>query len=402
MRKTNCLHLLLTAAVVAAIPLIALNARAGVGDIYESNDGMILKFVAAGQTPSTFEANLSNPKGLTFDGNGHVFVADAGRGTIYRFNTIDGQGAFTFASGLSSPVGLTFDALGSLFESDSGSGTIFKFSTLDGTKTTFATAVGAPAGLAFAGNGNLFVADFAGGKIYQITPAGTTTTFATGLSFPAGLAIDSSNNVFEADSGSGTIFKFTPAGTKTSFATGLSSPYGLAFEASGNLIEADKDSGSTFRFTPAGVRTNIFSSSFNTPQFVAIEPASHQLLNMSTRGFVDTGDHNLIAGFIIGGNGPIGTTVAVRALGPSLSTAGVVDPLPDPLLGIRDSNGTLIAFNDNWRDAPVGQQIVGTLAPTNDLESALQLVLQGGSYTAIVTSANGMPGTALVEVYNLQ
>ena len=222
MIKMNCLRLLLTAAVVAALPLIANNAPAAVGDIYESNQGMILRFPPSGGTPGTFASNLSNPKGLAFDGNGHLYVADATRGDIYRFSTLDGSQAFTFAAGLSSPVGLTFDQTGNLFESDAGSGTIFKFSTVDGTRTTFATGVGAPAGLAFDGNGNLFVADFAGGAIYKITPDGTKSTFASGLSFPAGLAIDSANNVFEADSGSGTIFKFTPDGTRTTFATGLS------------------------------------------------------------------------------------------------------------------------------------------------------------------------------------
>ena len=166
---------------------------------------------------------------------------------------------------------------------------------------------------------------------------------------------------------------------------------------------SDNGNGSTFRFTPAGVRTTVFSSDFNTPQFVAIEPATHQLLNMSTRGFVQGGDHILIAGFIVGGIGPVGTTVVVRAIGPSLSTAGVSDPLPDPLLGVRDSNGTLVAFNDDWQQAPIAQQVSGVLAPSNVHESALQLVLHGGSYTAIVTSADGTTaGTALVEVYNLQ
>jgi sugar lactone lactonase YvrE len=402
MRKTNCLPLLLAAAVLATLPLIVVSAHAGAGDIYETNDGMILRFLTTGGTPSTFVSNLSNPKGLAFDGNGHVFVADASIGTILRFNTIDGQGGITFASGLSSPIGLTFDLLGNLFESDAGSGAILKFSTVDGTRTTFATGVGGPAGLAFDSNGNLFVADFSGGAIYKFTPDGTKTTFASGLSFPAGLAIDSSNNVFEADSGSGTIFEFTPDGTKTSFATGLSSPFGLAFDAVGNLIEADKDSGSTFRFSPAGVRTTIFSSDFNTPQFVAVEPVSHRLLNISTRGFVQGGDHILIAGFIVGGTGPVGTTVAVRAIGPSLSAAGILDPLPDPVLEVRDSSGTLVGFNDNWADAPLAQHIGSNLQPTDSHESALQLVLHGGAFTALVSGAGGLVGTAVVEVYDLQ
>lgn len=401
MRKTTCLYLWLTAAAFLALPLIAVSARAAKDDIYETNMGMVLRIRPTGGTPITFADGLSNPKGLVFDGTGRLYVADASRGSIIVFTTPDGAGA-TFASGLSSPVGVTFDPMGNLFVGESGSGNISKFAQ-DGTKTTFASGLGAPAGLAFSNNGNLFVADFAGGAISQITPAGTKTTFASGLGLPAGLAIDSAGNLFEADSSTGSIFKFAPDGTKTTFATGLSRPYGLAFEASGNLIVSDNGNGSTFRFTPAGVRTTVFSSDFNTPQFVAIEPATHQFLNISTRGFVDTGDHILIAGFIIGGNGPVGTTVVVRAIGPSLSTAGIVDPLPDPVLEIRDSSGTLVAFNNNWQDAPLAQRVGSNLAPTNDNEAALQLVLRGGAFTAIVYGGgtNGTTGTAVVEVYNL-
>jgi sugar lactone lactonase YvrE len=402
MRKTNCLHLLLTAAALAALPLIAVNAHAAKGDIYETNMGMVLKMVSNGGTPITFAQGLSSPKGLVFDGTGKLYVADASRDAIIVFTLPDGAG-FTYASNLSSPVGITFDPLANLFVGESGSGNIIKFAR-DGTRTTFASGLGAPAGLAFNSNGNLFVADFAGGKIYQITPEGTTTTFATGLGLPAGLAFDSAGNLFEADSSTGSIFKFAPDGTRTTFATGLSRPYGLAFEDSGNLIVADNGNGSTFRFTPAGVRGTVFNSNFNTPQFVAIEPATHQLLNVSTRGFVEGGDHIVIAGFIIGGNGPVGTTVVVRAIGPSLSAAGVIDPLPDPVLEVRDSSGTLIAMNDNWQDAPVSQRVGSTLAPTNPQESALQLVLLGGSYTAIVYGGGtgATTGTAVVEVYNLQ
>ncbi|PYT06590.1 MAG: hypothetical protein DMF60_09035 [Acidobacteria bacterium] len=79
----------------------------------------------------------------------------------------------------------------------------------------------------------------------------------------------------------------------------------------------------------------------------------------------------------------------------------MTDPLQDPFLAVRDSNGTLVAFNDEWADAPIAQRVSGTFAPTNAHESALQLVLHGGAFTALVTSANGGTGTALVEVYNL-
>ncbi len=286
-----------------------------------------------------------------------------------------------------------------MFVGESGNGNITRFQQ-DGTRSNFATGLGSPAGLVFANNGDLFVADFAGGVIYRVTPAGVKTAFASGLSFPAGLDFDSSGNLFESDSGTGTIFKFAPDGTKTSFATGLGRPYGLAFEASGNLIVADNGNGSTLRFTPAGVQSTIFSSDFNTPQFVAIEPSIHQLLNISTRGFVQGGDRLLIAGFVVGGGAPVGTRVVIRALGPSLATAGITDPLADPALEVRDSSGTLVASNNNWNDAPIEKRLVPPFQPTNAREAGLALTLRGGAYTAIVSNADGTTGTALVEVYN--
>ena len=400
MRKTTRLHLLPTAAILAALSLLAANARANTGDVYETNMGMILRMTISGGTPITFATGLSNPKGLVFDGTGKLYVADASRGIIYRF-TLDGAGA-TFASNLSSPVGVTFDALGNLFVGESGSGNVTKFNISDGTKTTFATGLGQPAGLAFATNGDLFVADFAGGKIYRIASDGTKSTFATGLGLPAGIAFDSTGVLFEADSDSGSIFKFATDGTKTTFATGLSRPYGVAFEAAGTLVVSDNGNGSTFRYTVDGVRSIIFSSDFNTPQFVAIQPAIHQLLNISTRGFVGTGNHNLIAGFNVGGIGPVGTTMVVRAIGPSLSTAGITDPLADPVLAVFDASGTLLAFNNNWQDASVEQRIaIPSLQPTDDHEAGLQLSLGGGAYTAVVNGFNDTTGTAVVEVYNL-
>ena len=377
MRKTTRLYLLLTAAALAALPLIPNSAYAARGDIYETNLDMVLRIRAAGGgTPITFASGLQNPKGLVFDGLGRLFVADAGRGMIMMYTLPDGSGS-AYAQALDSPVAITFDAAGNLYVGEAGNGRILKF-TPAGAESTFANDVGEPAGFAFATNGDLFVSDFSGGRIFRITPAGAKSTFATGLDLPAGLAMDSAGNLFAANAGTGDIFKFTPDGARSEFADGLGRPYGLAFEDNGNLIVADNEEGATYRFTPAGVRSTVFSSEFNTPQFVAIEPSPRQLLNISTRGFVGSGDQNLIAGFIIGGRAPVGSRIAVRAIGPSLSGAGIADPLQDPIVGVRDSNGTLLGFNDDWQQAEGGQRIQFPLEPADPNESALVLQLVGG------------------------
>jgi DNA-binding beta-propeller fold protein YncE len=400
MIKTTFLRSLLAVAALAATPFLANTAHALVGDILETNEGNVLRFRTPGATPSTVATGLSNPKGIVFDGLGRFYVADADRDSVVVF-TLPGGAGSTFVSGLDAPVGLAFDVSGNLYIAESGSGNVIQIPR-GGGKVTFATGLGGPAGLAFDNSGNLYVADFTGGKIYKIAPDGTQSTFATGLNQPAGLAVDSAGNVFVSDSGSGTIFKYAPDGSRTSFATGLGRPFGIALDTNGSLVVADNEEGDTVRYSATGTRSLIFSSDFNTPEFLAIEPAPHQLLNISTRGLVMGGDNVLIAGFFVGGAGPVGTNIVVRALGPSLTPLGVGNALPDPVLELRDASGTLIASNNNWRDSQEEAVMNSGLAPTNDNESAIVTSLHGGAFTAIVGSATGEVGTALVEVYNLQ
>lgn len=129
--------------------------------------------------------------------------------------------------------------------------------------------------------------------------------------------------------------------------------------------------------------------------------------NISTRGLVDTGDNVMIGGLIVGGGTSTGTAqVVLRAVGPSLSGAGIAGALADPALELYDGSGTLLASNDNWKTRPDGtsQQAeieATTLPPANDLESALVRTLAPGNYTAIVRGVNSTTGVGLVEAYHL-
>jgi hypothetical protein len=125
------------------------------------------------------------------------------------------------------------------------------------------------------------------------------------------------------------------------------------------------------------------------------------LANVSTRGFVSTGDNVMIGGFIVADNGG-GTTVVVRALGPSLAAAGIPDAMTDPYLELRNADGGLIDFNDNYASAIQVEGIRDAhLAPADDRESTLYKSLPPGNYTAIVRGKNNAVGVALVEVYDL-
>lgn len=129
--------------------------------------------------------------------------------------------------------------------------------------------------------------------------------------------------------------------------------------------------------------------------------------NISTRGFVDTGDNVMIGGLIVGGGTPAGTAqVVVRAVGPSLTASGIAGALADPTLELYDDGGTIVASNDNWKTRPDGtsQQAeieATTIPPSSDLESALVRTLAPGNYTAIVRGNNNTTGVGLVEAYHL-
>ena len=121
--------------------------------------------------------------------------------------------------------------------------------------------------------------------------------------------------------------------------------------------------------------------------------------NLSTRGFVGAGENVLIGGLIIGSGEP--PVIVLRAIGPTLGSFGITQPLQDPTLELRDANGALIAFDNDWKDnTPTGIKAT-LLNPTDSRESAIIASLAAGNYTAIVRGNNGTTGVALVEAYRL-
>ena len=113
--------------------------------------------------------------------------------------------------------------------------------------------------------------------------------------------------------------------------------------------------------------------------------------NISTRSFVQTGEHVMIGGFIVQGTGP--KRVIIRAIGPELTQYGITDALANPRLELHNGSGALIATNDDWQTTILGGIITSNQvsdiqnsghAPTAASESAIIADLQPGNYTAIV------------------
>ena len=125
---------------------------------------------------------------------------------------------------------------------------------------------------------------------------------------------------------------------------------------------------------------------------------TERFANISTRGLVQTGDNVMIGGFIIGNQT---SQVLVRAIGPSLTAFGISNALAVPMLELHDSNGDLLASNDNWRSDQEAEIEATSLSPNDDLESAILRTLAPGAYTAILRGVTETTGVGLVEAYNL-
>ena len=160
-------------------------------NIYFGSNGTIKKVSPAG-VMTTYVGNFFNiPKGMCFDSNGNLFVADFADNSIKKV----------------SPSGIVTTFAGN------NSGCTGQPCSIDGTGT--GASFYYPNDLTIDNNDNIYVAESNGRKIRKITPSGVVTTLAGG---------GTSSN-FDAD-GIGTNAKF-------------SSPYGICFDRIGNLFMTD-------------------------------------------------------------------------------------------------------------------------------------------------------------------
>ncbi|BET67459.1 hypothetical protein ASA1KI_23770 [Opitutales bacterium ASA1] len=131
-----------------------------------------------------------------------------------------------------------------------------------------------------------------------------------------------------------------------------------------------------------------------------------RLSNLSTRGRVGAGDEVLIGGFVITGTVP--KQLLIRGVGPGLIPYGVSGTLEDPFVRVlRD--GVTLAQNDDWAFSEQAEYVAAAFARAAAFEldpqgkdAALVVTLPPGSYTVILSGADGGTGVGLVEVYDLE
>lgn len=135
-----------------------------------------------------------------------------------------------------------------------------------------------------------------------------------------------------------------------------------------------------------------------------IPNSTNKFINVSTRGYVGTGDQVMIPGFVI----PEGQTqtVLIRGVGPGLTTTfGLGGTLADPVITVyKVGTEGAIATNDNWSGdqvAAISAQVGAFPLTVGSTDAAIILNLEPGLYTVHVSGKNSTTGIVLAEVYEI-
>ncbi len=214
-------------------------------------------------------SRFRTPCGITTDSAGNLYVADIGDATVRKVSPLgivttlagsarvgewaDGIGG---AARFNEPRGITADLAGNMYVADCGNHVIRKI-TPSGVVTTLAGTPGKrgssegrgnaalfcdPTDIAIDKVGNLYVVDNGDSTIRKVTPDGVVTFFAgragkvgdddgpveiARFRFPNGITIDSNGNIFVADGANNAIRKIAGNGMVTTVA-------GHRFGGSGN------------------------------------------------------------------------------------------------------------------------------------------------------------------------
>ena len=175
--------------------------------------------------------------------------------------------------------------------------------------------------------------------------------------------------------------------------TGFATPPSDGFFAAANYVGAFSAVNNwAYTWTKLG-RDGYFD-----PASAIVENSSSELVNISSLVTLHANDI-LTPGFVIGGTQA--QTVLITAVGPTLATAGVANPLPDPTLELYNAAGAKIAENDDWSGTASVMARVGAGAlPVGSKDAVILVTLPPGAYTAQV-KGKGAAGAVIVEVYEV-
>ncbi len=234
------------------------SARLSVSSTYVSGMGDSAQTTFARSTPAvpiSLGGGFVNPWGIAVDGNGNVYVGDAGKfvtntgpgnGSVYEILAAGGYTTIKTLGGIYAyPDGLAVDGIGNVYVTDAGNSTVREIPhgcLSSGCVVQLGGDFRQPLGIAVDQSGNVYVADIAA-TVTEMPPncfnSSCMTILGGGFAQPYGVAVDAGGNVYVADHYT-SVVSVMPAGCISASCVvplggGFNSPDGMTVDGSGNV-----------------------------------------------------------------------------------------------------------------------------------------------------------------------
>ena len=198
--------------------------------------------------------------------------------------------------------------------------------------------------------------------------------------------------------GESVTFSVTATGTTPLSYQWMKDSVAIAGATGASLTLASAAASSAGNYTVVVTNSAGSATSSAASLMVTAATSTNALINLSTRAYLPSSSGVIIAGFVV--RGADGKQILVRAIGPSLSSFKVSDPIADPSLEVYDSSGIKIAQNDNWSStlSALFSSLGAFALPQDSKDAALTVTLANGSATAQLRG--DAAGIGLIEAYD--
>ncbi|MDB6169311.1 MAG: hypothetical protein JWM88_2175 [Verrucomicrobia bacterium] len=185
---------------------------------------------------------------------------------------------------------------------------------------------------------------------------------------------------------------------------------GVRLDVPGPTLEVSSATREDSGYYTAAIATFPASSLYAEKVLVRVEQSWRQrMVNLSSRARISAAQPFFIGGFVV--SGQAGSTrekkfLLVRAVGPTLASYGVSDPLADPVVELFAADGkpvetpALLAVYPGPVEFATAR--VGAFPlPLPSADVAILYQLPEGVYSARISSGSGGAGSVLLEIYDV-
>ncbi len=343
-------------------------------------------------------SNFTNPRGVAFDYQGNMYVADYTANTVRKF-PYNGSSPVTIGSGFNGPTAVAVDQLGDVYIADYGNNAIKKIFSGQTTPIPVGSGFSHPTGIALDAAGNLYIADNGNSVVKELLAStNQVVTIGSGYGAPLSVAVDAAGSVYIGTISIGPIKKIPAGGgAVVSIGSGFDDAYGVAVDGTGNVFIADGSDNAIKEVAFGSTTVTTISTSVSKPSCIALAPANITVPAPSSTLYVADYNNGQVKKF-----SPVGGYFVDQALPVGLTinnNTGVITGTPTTPIAGQDY--LVYAYNSvgnnfNRVNITVGAPAVPTISYATPQVYTVGTAITALSPTATKVAASGYSASPAV------